>query len=102
MVDLGDAARQLRRRDDLRRRQQRTVRLPHPQQHLVLRLVAARDGDDGLVGKLELPVLQRDARRFVIDFSGHVLGQAVGFQAGLEYGAFDRLQRAAGIGEADR
>ena len=102
VVDLGDAAGQFSGRDHLRGGQQRAVGLAHAQQHLVLRLLAAGDGHDGLVGQLELPVLQRDARGIVADLGRDVLGHAVRLQPGLQHRTFDRLQRTAGVGETQR
>ena len=101
-VQIDDAPGQFRGRDRLRGRDQGAVGLAHAQEHLVLRQFAAGDRNDGLVGQLQLGVVQRQPG---VVRGGHrrsVGGDPLGLHAGLQRRAFGGFQGAAGVGESVR
>ncbi|KAG1240964.1 hypothetical protein G6F68_017149 [Rhizopus microsporus] len=59
LVEVGDAPGGFRGRNHLAGRQHRAIGLAQSQQQLVLRGVAAGDGDDRLIGQLQLAFQQR-------------------------------------------
>ena len=102
LVEVGDAPGGFRGRNHLAGRQHRAIGLAQAQQQLVLRGVAAGDGDDRLIGQLQLAFQQRQMLLFADRLAVHVAGHAGAQQARLQGGAFDGFQGTVGIVESGR